>query len=83
MSIKGSRHRWIAAATLLLLFVSYVHAFQTTPSEQIKGATVQFRIYELTVDQTTNEIGTRTAYLSSNGNWTTIKRNAHGALSKH
>lgn len=33
----------------------------------------------MTADETTNELGTKTAYLSKNGNWTTIKRNAHGA----
>ena len=78
MSIKVlGRH--LMPISPFLFFTSYVYAFQTTPAEQIKGAIVQFRIYELAADDTTTELGTKTAYLSSNGNWTTIKRNVHGA----
>lgn len=61
----------------MLVLLGHVYAFQTTPSEQIKGATVQYRIYEQTVDGATSEVGSKTAYLSKFGNWTTIKRTVH------
>jgi len=61
-----------------MVLLSCVYAFQTPVPEQIKGATVQFRIYEQTADGTTKEVGFKTAYLSKFGNWTTIKRNAQG-----
>lgn len=80
MSIKVSRCHLLAVSPLILVLLSYVYAFQTTASERIKGAVVQFRIYEETVDGVTKELGTKTAYLSANGNWTTIKRNARGGI---
>ena len=78
MSIKVSRRHLLAISPLTLVLLSYVYAFQTTPSERIKGAIVQFRIYDQTVDGVTKETGTKTAYLSTNGNWSVIKRNARG-----
>jgi hypothetical protein len=67
----------LAGSTLIVVLLSSVYAFQSTP-EQIKGATVQFRRYEQTAEGETTEVGTKTAYLSKFGNWTTIKRNVHG-----
>ena len=48
--------------------------------DQIKGATIQFRIYQQTADAARKELGTKTAYLSRTGNWTTIKRSTSGAV---
>ena len=73
-----SRPHLLSSATLILLLLSCVCAFQEPLPEQVKGATVQFRIYEQTADGATNEVGSKTAYLSKMGNWTTIKRNVHG-----
>jgi len=73
-----SKRHLLSSSILILAFLNCVSAFQETLPEQIKGATVQFRIYEQTPDGATNEVGSKTAYLSRFGNWTTIKRNVHG-----
>lgn len=78
MFLKVSRYHLLAGATLILVLLSCVSAFQTTLPEQIKGATIQFRRYEQTAAGETTEAGSKTAYLSQFGNWTTIKRNVHG-----
>jgi len=75
---RVSKRHVLASAPLIVVLLSCVYAFQTPVPEQIKGATVQFRIYEQTADGTTKEVGSKTAYLSKFGNWTTIKRNAQG-----
>jgi len=62
------------------VLLSHVCAFQTTVPEPIQGATVQFRMYEQSADGATNELGSKTAYLSKSGNWTTIKRNVKGVV---
>jgi len=72
------RHQLLSSSIIILLLLSCVYAFQTPLPEQIKGAIVQFRIYEQAADGATNDVGTKTAYLSKFGNWTTIKRNVHG-----
>lgn len=72
------RRHLLSSSIIILLLLSCVYAFQTPLPEQIKGATVQFRIYEQAADGATNDVGTKTAYLSRFGNWTTIKRNVHG-----
>ena len=78
LTVLTNRHL-LAAATLMVL-LGTVCAFQTTLPEQIQGATVQFRRYEQTAAGETTELGTKTAYLSKFGNWTTIKRNVHGVV---
>ena len=76
--LKVSKRHVSASALLIVVLLSCVYAFQTPAPEQIKGATVQFRIYEQTAEGATNELGSKTAYLSRFGNWTTIKRNVQG-----
>ena len=76
--LKAMTKRHLLVSATLILALNCVYAFQETQPEQIKGATVQFRIYEQTADGATNEVGSKTAYLSKLGNWTTIKRNVHG-----
>jgi hypothetical protein len=73
-----TKHQLLASAIIIVVLLSCVYAFQTTPPEQIKGATVQFRRYEQTAEGEITEVGTKTAYLSKLGNWATIKRNANG-----
>src|SRR6185436_7198226 len=76
--LKVSNRHVLASALLIVVLLTCVYAFQTPVLEQIKGATVQFRIYEQNDEGATNELGSKTAYLSSFGNWTTIKRNVQG-----
>src|SRR6185369_3453759 len=73
-----SRRHLLSTSILILALLGCAYAFQETLPEQIKGATIQFRIYEQTADGTTSEVGSKTAYLSRFGNWTTIKRNVQG-----
>src|ERR1044072_8290263 len=75
---KMFRRHLLSSSIIILLLLSCVYAFQTPLPEQIKGATVQFRIYEQAAHGATNDVCTKTAYLSRFGNWTTIKRNVHG-----
>ena len=78
VNLKVSRHHLLAGATLILVLLGCAYAFQTAPPKQIMGATVQFRRYEQTATGETTEVGTKTAYLSKLGGWTTIKRDVHG-----
>ena len=73
-----TKRQLLASAIIIVVLLSCVYAFQTTLPEQIKGATVQFRMYEQTAAGEITEVGTKTAYLSKLGSWATIKRNVNG-----
>lgn len=79
MSVKLSKRHLLALSPLILVLVTGIYALQTAPGH-IKGATVEYRIYKVEADGTTKEAGRKTLFLSQNGNWSSIRRNARGDL---
>jgi hypothetical protein len=79
MSVKISRRHLLALSPLILVLLTAVYALQTAPGH-IKGATVEYRIYNVEADGTIKEAGRKTVFLSQNGNWSSIRKTARGDL---
>lgn len=79
MSVKLSKRHLLALSPLILVLVTGIYALQTAPGH-IKGATVEYRIYNVEADGTTKEAGRKTVFLSQNGNWSSIRKNSRGDI---